>query len=201
MVDVIIPTVSGREDLLERCIESYKRHTHPDSLNLIVVRDERTVGKAWLAGIEQSTAPYIHLSGDDLEVTSPTWAGACVEAVDAGRLPCPVIHRPDGSLESCGGDMSAYGCLIAEMQQNGTEVDFSPLPFGSREQVEAIGMLDIHYCSDVWFSYRGRQLGWPSVVVRGYEMLHHHSNIGRRGVNGTEMQQVTTALATPLKVP
>ena len=44
--------------------------------------------------MEQSTAPYVHLTADDLEVTSPTWAGVCIETVDAGELPCPIVRRP-----------------------------------------------------------------------------------------------------------
>ena len=182
MIDVVVPSVSGREDSLARAIESYQRHTHPDCLNIIVIRDEPTVGLAWNKGIEASTAPYIHLSCDDLEVTSSTWAGACVEVMDQGKLPCPVVSRPDGSLESCGGDMNVTACLISTVQPNGTEVDFSVVPFGSREQVEAIGMTEGHYLSDTYFSHKGRQLGYSTVIVSDYALTHHHSNVKRRPV-------------------
>jgi hypothetical protein len=37
---------------------------------------------------------------------------------------------------------------------------------------EMIGMLPIHYSSDVWVSYRGRQLGWESVLRHGYDVRH-----------------------------
>ena len=194
MIDIILPTVKGREDSLARAIESYQRHTHPDCLNIIVIRDEPTVGLAWSKGIESSKAPYIHLSCDDLEVTSPTWAGACVEAADRGTLPCPVVSRPDGSLESCGGDMNVPACLISTMQPDRTEVDFSVVPFGLREQVEAIGMTEGHYLSDTYFSHKGRQLGYSTVIVCDYALTHHRSDVKRRLVTHEDLRLYHEAL-------
>lgn len=179
-IDIVIPTVTGREDTLARCVESYERHTVRGIYNLIVITDEETCGKAWLRGMEKAQCDHIHLTCDDLEVTSPTWAGACMEAVANGKMPAPIVRRPDGSLESCGGDMNAMHCLISKLQPNGAEVDFSPVPFGSREQVEAIGMHPGHYETDTYFSHKGRELGWPTVVTYGYEFMHHHSNVKRR---------------------
>src|SRR5688500_10079527 len=111
MLDVIVPTVKGREDSLARLFRSVERNTAIRP-NFITVHDEETCGLAWIKGLELSTNPYVWLACDDLEVTSPLWAGACMETVDAGKLPCPFVKRPDGSIESCGGDMSVGGCLI-----------------------------------------------------------------------------------------
>jgi len=179
LLDVVVPTVTGREESLERCISSYKANTAPGTLNIIVVKDEPTCGLAWTKGIEKTTAPYIALTCDDLEIISPIWAGACIEVCDSGRLPCPIIRRPDGSLESCGGDTDTSGHLLTHMQPDGAEVDFAPVPFGSREQIEAIGMHDGHYKTDTYFSHKGRKLGWPTVVTHGYAFIHHHSSVGR----------------------
>jgi len=179
VIDVVIPTVAGREDSLARCIESYERNAALSSINVIVIRDETTCGRAWIEGMKQSRAPYIHLTCDDLEMTNPMWGGVCVETVDAGQLPCPIVRCPDGSLESCGGDMSALDCLISEMRSDRTLTDFSVLPFMSREQASKIGMIRSHYLSDTWVSHRGRQFGYQTVVRHGYELIHHRSNVKR----------------------
>ncbi len=195
MIDLIIPTIKGREDSLERCLASYKANTAKGTLNVIIIHNEPTVGHAWTKGIELSTAPYIALGGDDLEVMGPTWAGVCCETVDDGLLPCPVVWRPDGNLESCGGDMNAPSCLISEMQPDRTLTDFTVLPFMSREQADAIKMIPIHYGSDVWVSHRGRQLGYETVVRHGYELRHHQSQVGRLQAHPGEMQALEQALA------
>lgn len=195
MVDLVVPTVTGREEHLERCLDSYERNTARGVLRFIVIRDEETVGSAWRAGIERSTAPYVALTNDDCEITSPLWAGVCCETVDAGFLPCPIVRRPDGSLESCGGDMNAPACLISTEQPDQTPVDFTTIPFMSREQADAIGMLDgVHYGADVWVSHRGRQLGYETVIRHGYEFTHWHSMVKRRSAHPGEMQAVTEAL-------
>lgn len=194
MIDVIIPTVTGREETLARLLDSYERNTAPDVLTFIIIKDEETCGGAWKKGMALSTAPYLALACDDLEVASPTWAGACCEVVDRGELPCPIVRRPDGSIESCGGDMNAPACLISDMQPDGTVVDFTPVPFMSREQAGAISMLEIHYGSDVWVSHRGRQLGYETTVAHGYEFVHHHSNIKRRQPEPGEIATMTKAL-------
>lgn len=177
-VDIVVPTVAGREESLARCIESYERHT--EGANLIVVRDEPTCGLAWREGLTRSRAPYVHLTCDDIELRGPGWFEACGAVVDRGYLPCPVVYRPDGSLESCGGDREAPARLTSRLQPDGTEVDFTVLPFMGREQAEAIGMIEAHYMADVWVSARGRQLGWRTVIVRAFEVTHHYENVGRR---------------------
>lgn len=180
MIDVIIPSVAGREESLERCIESYERNTAPDVLAFIVIRDEETCGIAWGKGMELSTAPYVHLSNDDLEVCDRIWAGVCCETVDAGQLPCPIVFRPDGSIESCGGDVGAPGHLISHRQPDRTPCDFTTVPFMSREQADAIGMTRGHYKTDVYVSHKGRALGYETTVRTHYAFTHHHSSVKRR---------------------
>lgn len=195
MIDVILPTVTGREDSLERCLSSYEASTPPGVLNFIVIRDRDTCGQAWLDGMELSTAPYVHLTADDLEVTSPTWAEVCIETVDAGELPCPIIRRPNGSIESCGGDMNAPACLISEMQPDRSRVDFTVLPFLSRKQAERIGMHSGHYMTDVYASHKGRQLGYETVVRHGYELIHHRSDVKRREPDAEDQRLYREAMA------
>lgn len=183
LVDIIVPTVTGREETLDRCLLSYEQFTNPADVRytFIVIRDEDTCGIAWRKGLELSKAPYVHLSCDDLEVRSDSWAEACIESVDEGFLPCPIVYRPDDTLESCGGDMNRGGNLIGEVLEDKTQVDFTTVPFMSREQADAIGMIDAHYKSDVYVSHRGRQLGYETQVRTAYAFTHHHSEVKRRG--------------------
>lgn len=178
MIDIVIPTVPGREADLECCLASYEQYTeHPH--RVIVIEDSPSSGEGWLQGIVKSTAPYVHLSCDDLEIIDAGWAEACMEAADADKLACPVVYRPDLTLESCGGDMNAPNCLLDQMAPDMTPVDFTTVPFMSRKQIGEIGMLPIHYSSDVWASYRGRQLGYETVVRTAYRFVHYQSQVKR----------------------
>ena len=180
---------------MERCLASYEKNTAEGAISFIVVRDEETCGKAWIKGMELANSPYVHLTCDDLEITSPTWAGVCCETVDAGQLPCPVVYRPSGTIESCGGDMSSGGCLISTMQPDKTPTDFTVVPFMSREQADAIGMIEAHYMTDVYVSHQGRKLGYETVVRHGYEFTHHHSNVKRRNVTPDDHRLYNEAMA------
>lgn len=177
-IDVIVPTVPGREESLDRCVSSF-----PDC-RVIVVRDQPSCGAAWIEGIKRSSGDYLMLSADDIEARSSNWIEPCIETVDAGYLPAPVVDRPNGSLESAGGDLNASGCLINEIQADWTPVDFTPMPFLSREQVKKIKMIPSHMMCDVWVSYRGRQLGIETVLRTNYSLVHHHEEIGR--LHGTD---------------
>jgi hypothetical protein len=130
-----------------------------------------------MAGLEQAQCDYVHLTNDDIEVTNSNWAKACIEATDKGNLPCPIVRKPDGSIESCGG--TGKNGLLTDIQPDGTEVEWTVLPFMNKEQANAIGMIPAHHATDVWVSRRGKELGWPTVLVHGYEVIHHYSNIGR----------------------
>jgi hypothetical protein len=195
VIDVVVATIDGREADLERCVASYEANTDEGELNLIVVHNEPSVGRAWQAGLEVSDAAYVHLSCDDLEVTNPDWARACRQKVDEGLLPCPIIHLPDGTLESCGGDMRRPTCLIEWLLPDGWPVDYSPLPFLNRDQADAIGMIDAHYLADVYVSRRGFELGWKTVIAEGFELTHHRSPIGRRVTSAEDVRLFQEALS------
>lgn len=178
-IDIVVPTVTGREETLERCLASYAQFTQV-SYKPIIVKDEETCGVAWGKGMSLSTAPYVHLTCDDLELRGEGWDEACIETADSGLLPCPIVYRPNGELESCGGDMGRGQNLITTVQPDGTYCDFTVVPFMSREQADAIGMVDSHYKSDVFVSHRGRQLGYETVVRIPYAFTHYSSDVKRR---------------------
>lgn len=191
MVDLIVPTVQGREASLERCLASFKA---PD-VNPIVVPDSKNCGWGWKQGIAASRASYLLLACDDQESISDNWADVCIETVELGLLPCPRIYRPDGSIESQGGDMRAFGHLLARHTKDGIQVDFTTVPFCSREQIEEIDMLPVHYGSDVWVSYRGRQLGYDTVLRHGFDLTHHQEQVAR-GAGMTQNERDALDIAT-----
>jgi len=181
-IDLIVPTVEGREDSLARCLTSF-----PD-VNHIVVKGFPTCGEAWIEGIKRSSADYMLLCADDIEAHPDLDLTVCVEAVEDGYLPAPIVYRPNGSIESAGGDMGAPGCLLTDVQPDWTPVGFTPMPFWSREQARKIRMIPAHYMTDVWASHRGRHLGYETVLRHDYRLIHHHEMVGRRFDTGGDHQ-------------
>lgn len=177
-IDLIVPTIKGREEALERCLDSYERNSLVE-LNQIIVADSETCGWGWKRGLRLSSAPYVLFGCDDQECLSGTWAQTCIETVEQGMLPCPRVWNPDGSIESQGGDMASFRHVIARPQKDWTPVDYTTVPFLSRAWADEIGSLEIHYSSDVWFSYRARQLGHETVLRHGYDVRHWKDAIGR----------------------
>lgn len=174
-VDLIVPTIQGREESLERCVESFRA----DNVNPIVVSDSRTCGWGWQQGIAASRAPYVALIADDLECASDNWAEICMATVDEGLLPCPRVYRPDGTVESQGGSMDVIGHIVAQRRKDRSPCDFVTVPFCSREQIERIGCIGTQYACDTYISYRGRQLGYETVLRHGYDLIHHQHPVGR----------------------
>lgn len=169
LISIVIPTIDGRERWLEKCLLSYQMN-RPESSEILIVRNRRTCGIAWNIGLDHAEAPYIHLTADDIEA-HPGWWEAAIKVVRRDQLPAPRILNPDGSLQSCGD---------ANEMENGEECEIARIPFASREQFDAIGqMFTRQYYGDNWFSHRGRQLGWPSIICREYLFTHHLAGEGR----------------------
>jgi hypothetical protein len=183
MIAIVIPTIPGREDSLERTIASYERFTSCEH-EIVVYPDSPSSGAGWLNGSyafvdEHGTPDYIHLTNDDCEAGCEDWWKPCVSACDQGTLPAPIVRNPDGSLQSAGGQIGAPGNLLHEIGRDWSAVGFTTVPFLSWAQWERIGMLPVHYASDVWISHRGRQLGVQTVLRHGYEIVHHNHPVGR----------------------
>jgi GT2 family glycosyltransferase len=126
-----------------------------------------------------SGAPYVHLTNDDIECSSSDWFAVCKQIVDEDKLPAPEVVNPDGSVQSRGGALGAPANLMTEPRPDWTTVDFTTVPFMSRKQWNMIGMIPTHYCSDVWVSYRGRQLGMDTVFHCDFKLVHHNHPTGR----------------------
>ena len=171
MISVIVPTISGREHWLRRCTDAYCRTLGPFPYELIVLRDRASCGIAWNEGIARARGKYIHLTADDIEPCDG-WVTPAVMSVKAGELPAARILNSGGTLQSCGTD--------AKEHAEGEVATIARIPFATAEQFEKIGpMLDIHYQTDQWFSHRGRQVGYPTIVRRDYLFYHHFAPEGR----------------------
>lgn len=185
-IGIVIPTIAGREQSLQRTIRSYRSHTRGVETIFCIHENAQASGEGWRKGAATLHAgwgpsDYLHLTNDDIEVTDPDWWRACVETCDEGKLPAPVVFNPDGSLQSAGGQIGAPGDLIAEIGRDGSPVGFTTVPFLSWTQWVEIGMLDVHYSSDVWVSERGKQLGMETVLRHAYQLTHHNHSVGREG--------------------
>lgn len=184
MLAVIIPTIPGREESLARTIASYRL---PDS-DIGIYPNSPSSGAGWLRGTEEfvkrhGEPDYLALTNDDCELIGDLEAAK--EVCDAGLLPAPIVYNPDDSLQSAGGMIGAPGNLLQSIGPDRSPVGFTTVPFMSWEQWKQIGMLEVHYASDVWVSYRGRQLGIETGLCHGYQVRHHNHHVGR----GAGMEQ------------
>ncbi len=177
LITVPLPTVTGREDFLERTIASYEA-TVPN-LELLIYKDLPTCGAAWLRGIREGSGDLFQMGADDIEM-HPGWWQAAKRAIDLNLLPAARVLNTDGSLQSCGPwerEMPDGALLRGE--------DFTRSPMFSRAQWEQLapfieGFLGrAHYYTDNVFTWAGRKVGMETVVVRGYEYTHHLADVKR----------------------
>lgn len=174
-VSVVVPTIRGREDSLERTLDAYRRNTPLDLvLQMIVVPDRPTAGQAWNDGAPQARGRYLHFTGDDLE-PHPGWLDAALEALTAGWSPVPRVVGPDGQLDMCG----THGeFAIRTEQPDWTPCGVTTIPF--LKTVDYPGpCLPIHYGSDSHFSWLMAQRGARFAVRRAYLFTHHRHPVGR----------------------
>lgn len=178
-VAVVIPTIQGREHWLERVEDAYRR-TAPDA-RIAVERNHPSCGAAWLHGAKwfetwlKDGFDYLHFGSDDLE-PQDGWLEPAIEAVDAGFIPAPLVFHADGTLDSAG--------LVGFGQYRGSYEDWqlvegTTVPFMTREMWERIGMIPVHYTSDLWVSTIGRKHGWETAIRTGMRFTHHVAPEGR----------------------
>jgi hypothetical protein len=186
-VAIVVPTVKGREADLRRCVESYRR-TAPDA-TVYIAYDHPSCGEAWLDGAKRAARKgfdYLHLTADDLEAHDG-WLDIAVETVDEGFIPAPLVYQPDGTLESAGlVGFSMNGIVNHDRQP----IEGTTVPFLTREMWDAIGMVPLHYCTDLWVSTVGRRHGWETVIRTGMKFTHYTAPAGRNyGRAGTDTQE------------
>lgn len=158
MIQAVVPTIPGREHLVNATVESLEQH----GIEPIVVMDSPSCGEGWEFGLEKCNAKYVGLWSDDLTIHAwefdPSW---CL-----GGVLCPTILNPDGSLQGAGGmgldlpeGAAAVNC-IAPIAERHVLVGFRPWPHLN------------HYC-DTWITQRAIWAGRGPVVTRSIELVHH----------------------------
>lgn len=165
-ITIVVPTIPSREKWLAKCLASYHKTTGSIRVQLIVIDGRETCAVAWNEGVARATAPFIHLTADDIEAHYGWWEAAEASAL-RGETPAAKILNTDGSLQSCGG---------ADLSPNGTEVEIARIPFGWREWFDQIGPFpeDMHYFTDNWWSWAVKaKCEVPSVVNQDYLFTHH----------------------------
>jgi hypothetical protein len=180
VISIVIPTVTGREEHLARCISAYEQRTRA-SFELIVLTDRATCGVAWQEGADQANGDFLHFTADDLE-PHDSWDTQAIVAVGIGSLPAPLIDQ-GAAGRSCGEHWRTIPAAWTEVRVTG-------VPFCNRRQWKKIGpMLPIHYFTDNWFSDRGRLAGYPTVACPDYRLTHHWAQPGR-GAGTTQDQRM-----------
>jgi hypothetical protein len=171
-ISVVIPTVEGREDHLERCVECYSREDGTDyELELVIEHDHPSCGAGWHAGAERCTGDYIHLTCDDI-APREGWAPPAVEAVDQGFLPAPQVYGPNGQPQS----LPVVGWVAPDW----TPVVMTALPFMSRAQYDLIKPLFLaHYFTDDWISARGEWFHIETMLRDKYAFDHYWAQVKR----------------------
>jgi hypothetical protein len=173
---IVVPTIPGREEDLSRCLEAY-RLTAPDA-KVYVEFGHPSCGAGWIAGAKKAAADgfdYLHLTNDDIE-PHDGWLDVAVDTVNRGFIPAPLVYHPNGELESAGlKNLGVYqGPYTDWMYIEGTTI-----PFLTATMWDQIGMIPVHYCTDLWVSSKGRLRGYETVVRTEMRFTHHTAQAGR----------------------
>lgn len=195
-LSVVIPTIKGREGLCDRTVAAFRASTDAD-LQIIVVRERLTIGKAWNDGAEAATGDYLMLAADDV-LPHPGWCEAATEAADHGYYPAPRIDTNDGQVlatGSMGGGWLLTGCA------DYAPVASSQFPFMRSYVWRELGpSLAIHYFADDYLAARARALGLTVVYREGYRLTHLEGTHGRDDMQRRLMTDRLTfeqAMASP----
>lgn len=184
LISVVVPTIDGREHWLERALASIEETT--PRYEFLVYRNLPTCGAGWNVGIIEAKGDYILLYADDLEA-HPGWWEAGTEALLRNVIPCPRILNADGTLQSCG--------TFPEEAPDGTPSVVARVPFLTRHMAQVMHpIFDQMYMGDHWITWRGQQLGWPTLVVRSMEFTHHFAPEGRKDTLAADVKAYKRAI-------
>lgn len=170
-LSIIIPTITGREESLERALNAYRTRTTGFELEIITPLNYPTWPAGCNAGFVESHGDIVHFSADDLEPLEG-WSDAMMTSINDGFLPGARLW-----------DHVQSGSPIYEMFDGvpGTICRLARVPSMPTWLVDKIGPIPeaIHYYSDNWISDKAGLLGWQTRVTEGYDFLHHWAQVGR----------------------
>jgi hypothetical protein len=187
LLSIVMPTIDGREEWLEKTCKAYYALTNT-LFEILVEENHPGCGPAWQAGGERAQGDFIFMAADDLEPQHLGWEQAAMDSCKMGRLPAPRIYHTDGRLQSCGESWEM-------LEPDGEETAFTRAPLMSREQWEiAQPMLPVMYGTDNWVSWKCWQKEIPTVVTYGFDLIHHLAPEGRdEGRMGADLEVLRRA--------
>jgi hypothetical protein len=100
-LSIIVPTISGREDSLARCLNAYKRGS-PHDAEYIVVKDRANWPTACNEGFRQAKGNLLHFTSDDLEPFEEWWTEVLFHISEHDEFPAPKVfnHSADGEWDN-----------------------------------------------------------------------------------------------------
>lgn len=158
-LSIVMPTIAGREDELERTIAVYQRYTSVE-IEWVIETGHDTCGAAWNAGVPKTTGEILHMGADDIEPESAGWFTAALECLERGFVPLGWVREDRGD-----GDY-VFGRDFARVVICRREwwVDVPP---------------ELHYYSDNFFDDAMRAASHLPVPVVGFDFYHRRSMVGR----------------------
>lgn len=168
MISVVIPTISGREESLQRTLDAYVANTVHES-EIIVIKDAPTWPGACNAGYRKANGSIIHFTADDL-TPFPEWDKDILSILENDELPAPRVHdyRPDGKF------------MNSKDGKDGELTHFTRVPIMTRDQFQRIGFWpEIVYYADIWVSEKARTVGIKTRMLYSYAFVHHWCQVGR----------------------
>jgi len=184
---VVIPTITGREQDVARCVNAYET-TSPAGYELVIVKDKTSWPAACNEGFRQSTGDVIHFTADDLEPLVGWWQDVLTALETEDILPAAKVlnHSADGVWDNaCDGPDGGFP-------------HFTRVPIMRRDQWERIGEWpEYNYVADVWLSEKGRTLGIQTKMFHSYAFVHHWAQHGRD--DGANVQSEANARLAELR--
>jgi hypothetical protein len=168
LISVVMPTISGREEMWAQMVEFYQSRTPGYELEILSPKDYRN----WPTAINTAKpkGSYILYGADDLEPLEG-WADAMVGCLDRGEVPAPQVWNwvKEGPPVN-----------VNEDGPPGSRAAFTRVPALTRDLALAVGPWpEIDYYSDNWVSDKARILGWETRVTDGFDFIHHWHQHGR----------------------
>ena len=160
MIQAVVPTIPGREHLLNPCVSSLERH----GIEPVVVLDSPSCGEGWEFGLEQCNAKVVALWSDDFTIHA--WDEQLVLHRTNKGLVCPVILNPDLSPQGAGG----FGWSLPDGETAANCI----CPIGERRVFEGFRPWPYlnHYC-DTWITQRAIWAHRGPIVTTSIALIHH----------------------------
>ena len=161
VVQAVVPTIPGREQLLAETVASLEEH----GIDPVVVPSSPSCGEGWAIGLRACSADYVLLASDDIEVGDVSRLETALARAKAGLVVSPVVVNADGSLQGAGG----FGLRL----EDGATARTTIFPFALRETFLLVSPWPTsnHHC-DAWISECAWRLGRGPIVTHGFELVH-----------------------------